>query len=228
MNIRNELAFNRILSHDFEFIRNIEVLLEVNFPLVFSFDANENKKYLAYVVDFKRRKKILNIMFVETSNETLYDLLDQNISLRTALTKNRPYIVYSDGKEIYDDINELLPKDNFLLTELIPNSIDIVSKKQRIKYELNWGQNYYDEFIKFKEVRNKYNVLSTIFFSKYTESLNTIVDQYTTNYKNKHVFSSHRRNENKPLKEQDMLDHVKLLKKIINDNYVFTYDIERN
>lgn len=224
MSIRNEISFSNILRKNFEFIRNIEVLFEVSFPLVFSFEANENKKYLAYVLDFKRRKKVLNIMFVETNNELLYDLLNQNISLRAALTKNEPHILYLDSNELYDNVNEVLPKDNFLITELMPNNVDIVSKRRQIAFELESEKKYYDTLFKMKKVRKKYNELFKLISSTYADSLNTVFEEYESSNNNKHTFWPYP--ESKLIREKEAVINVSRLKTRMNDIYVLSDNFE--
>lgn len=150
MSIRREIAFCNVLKKNFKFIRNIEILLEVNFPLLFTFNANDNKNYLAYVVDFKRRKKVLNIMYTETDDETIYELLSQQISLRKALTKYNKKTIYSYGLECieYADPDSVLPDDDFYLTELLPNNVDIVLKKYLLQKRMEMMNNYEDATLK--------------------------------------------------------------------------------
>ncbi|WP_281882886.1 hypothetical protein [Paenibacillus sp. YYML68] len=49
MDLRADITFYNLLEMEFKYIRNIEILLEVNFPLVFTFTANDNNSYLASV-----------------------------------------------------------------------------------------------------------------------------------------------------------------------------------
>ena len=47
----------------FNYINNLETILDIDFPILFTFNANGNKTYLAYVTKFERRKGILDILF---------------------------------------------------------------------------------------------------------------------------------------------------------------------
>ncbi|RAI85647.1 hypothetical protein DET54_1212 [Paenibacillus pabuli] len=209
MNIRSEITFNKVMNREFDFIRNIEVLLEVNFPLIFSFEANE-RMYLGYVLDFKIRKKILNIMIVETDDETIYGLLDQKISLNRALTRRKPYIIYSDKEEIYQDINKVLPDENFLLTELLPNSVDIIEKKNRIAYLLESKQNYhYDSYIKFERKK-----------SRHSREIYLISESYIDSDMLKNIIVK----ENKNLKKNEEEKYLNFLKPVAKDEYIIKFE----
>lgn len=158
MNIRNDITFCNLLSTDFEFIRNVEVLLEVDFPLVFSFNANDNKLYLAYVLNYKRRKKTLNILYVETNYQALHELLNKEISLKSVLTQSTIKTLYSHNKYDMTDFEllEVLPKDNFFLTELLPNKIDIVYQRYKVKKQLDMSKKYINGLFEFDSLLKKY------------------------------------------------------------------------
>lgn len=153
MKIRDNTTFKTLLQKNFDFIRDTDILLEVDFPILFSFDA-DNKSYLAYVTDFKRRKKFLEILFVETNNHTLLELVSEEISLRNALTKfNNKLVSSATCTDVsMNDILSKLPEDDFYLTELLPNRVDIVDKrrifKQKIQFENQFLSKSMDEIYK--------------------------------------------------------------------------------
>ncbi|PER97019.1 hypothetical protein [Bacillus cereus] len=147
MNVRSISTFDRRLGENFKFIRSVDVLLEVDFPLVFSFDADDNKNYLAYVLKFKRRKKILELLVVETNYQILLDLASQKISLKQALTINTQKYITDEGilEASPQDLLEQLPDDDFYLTELLPNRIDISEKKGIFAEKLRFYAEYYSK-----------------------------------------------------------------------------------
>lgn len=131
MKLRNNGTFDMLLGQNFEFVRSLDVLLEVDFPILFSFDADDNKSYLAYVLNFKRRKKVLDILFVETNNQTLLDLLSEKMSLKQALTATTQKYITSEGvlDPTTEKLIDQLPDDDFYITELLPNRVDVLEKQ---------------------------------------------------------------------------------------------------
>lgn len=196
MNIKRNATFSELLSSHFEFIRDVEVLLEVDFPIIFSFSAAD-KQYLAYVTEFKRRKKSLNVLYVETDYETLLELVSQNISVKDALLKKSGGLLSKKESLLENELDlnastliSLLPKDTFYLSELLPNQVDIIEKKNQF-FEINKLLN---TFRTFKISKKSYQKTS-VFFNKSEllqrfESLMVDKDYMTKNTKftkNNHV-----------------------------------------
>ncbi len=160
MNLRNINTFDERLSQYFRLIRNVETLLEVDFPLVFSFEADDNKSYLAYVLNFKRRKKILEMLVVETNYQILHDLSSQRVSLKQALIAPTQKYITNDGlvETLPQDYLEQLPDDDFYLTELLPNRVDIsvihkrFADKLKSQNEISSKIQHSDEIQEFKYV----------------------------------------------------------------------------
>lgn len=165
MYLKIEQDASNMISKNFNFIRNVEVLLDVDFPLLFSFNTiekNVEKTYLAYVLEFKRKTrrsdKMLEMYIVETTSETILNLLSQQINLRTALASNNKLCI--NLNEILDadsvEIQSKLPRETFFLTKLLPNRIDIEDKKNMFKEKLESAKLFNTEIMNRDFIRNEF------------------------------------------------------------------------
>ncbi|MGX8235732.1 hypothetical protein [Exiguobacterium undae] len=152
--------FKELLSKEFDFIRKFEVLLGIDFPILFSFTSNE-KEFIGYVLEFKRLTPKLEIYFVETNIDKIIDLLSSNISLNEILNSNNPKCINLEKRVDPNDalIKQKLPKNNFYLTSLIPNNIDIEEHKEVLiemkKENEKFGIN--EDVITVSKVNNRLN-----------------------------------------------------------------------
>lgn len=175
MNLRKDKVFNEFLSKNYSLVRSIDLLLEVEFPLLFSF-TSQNKVYLAYVLSFKRRQKSLEVVVVETNNEELLNLVSKRISIRSVLIKsglNKTIEISKTHNIMYDlthDVLEKLPNENFFLEEDLPNTVDLIQKQNIFKNRIqNQSEFEYTKLFNEKiELRSEENeVFSSKIFKKY-------------------------------------------------------------
>lgn len=165
--------FLKVLTKKFNFIRKIDVLLSVDFPILFSFNS-DGKYFLGYVLEFKRFNPKLEIYFVETTIDKLILLLGSKITLDEILQSENPSCINLE-KELdvsNKDIQNKLPKNNFYLTPLIPNSIDI----EKTKNLLVASEERYIKFIYNSIEKRKLDTVQNSLDSKYIKSSNELID----------------------------------------------------
>jgi hypothetical protein len=128
---------NQIIRRDYNLVRDVEVLLHVNFPILFTFVSDVDKTYIAYVVKYKKRSGNLELICLETDNQTIYGLVSQRISIKNAFNKNDVrYLSTTEVTRAEIELSAILPSDDFYLTELLPNTVDITQKRKKILNKL--------------------------------------------------------------------------------------------
>lgn len=161
MDIRNYKEYDELLSTNFPIIRDREVYLDIDFPILFSF-TSLNKTFLAYVLKYKRRKKELVIVVSETTNYEILDLITQRLSIHEIIAKNF-HSVWKTEQQAFKietkqllqfDIVEKLPDPEFMLEESLPNKIDLIFKQNLIKDKIDF------EITNLKNFKNN-NYIST-------------------------------------------------------------------
>lgn len=156
MSFKIQQDFLNMIEEKFNFIRDIEILLDIDFPLLFSFNAiekNTEKTYLAYVLEFKKKRrsydKVLEMYIAETDSNTIVNLLEQEISLRKALSVQNTLHFTLD--KILDatsfETQSKLPKETFYLTKVLPNRIDIDETKIVFQEKIRISELYNTEII---------------------------------------------------------------------------------
>ena len=147
--MREKDVYLKMLQDNFDDVKDVNVILDIAFPILFMFTANDNKVYLAYVTKMNRRKHILDVLFFETSYNIIYELLSGNVSLAETFNKSK-YALHYDSNYVNKnpnsatdnvvddatDINKLFPDDSFYMTDILPNRVDIEPLKRFVKEQI--------------------------------------------------------------------------------------------
>ncbi|WP_281882890.1 hypothetical protein [Paenibacillus sp. YYML68] len=92
----------------------------------------------------------------------LHKLVSQKISLKEALKSSKGKFIHTHPNQeyLYDDIEKIYPDNNFYLTEILPNSVDIVQKRRIIQKQIEEMNKYNDQIlIHVKTQLEKRNVI---------------------------------------------------------------------
>ena len=149
--IKKDLLIDKLysdLKSEFNIIRNIEVYFQIDFPILFSFNSN-GSRYLIYVLDYKRIKRKLEFIVTEVNDNEIFEFLNEKKSLLNILTlnsngneknikyykkqyKNKNYETSSCSENCGKFYEDKLPSNDFKLTKVIPNEIDVREVKEYV------------------------------------------------------------------------------------------------
>lgn len=139
MSISDYPRFESFLQNHFPTMHNTELLFVIEFPILLSFETDDNRVFLAYTLDYGHYKKDIRLFITETNYFTLIKLASGKLSITEALT-NKDYQFISTNEEITPSLEELrsqLPENDFYITEILPNFVDLSKKESIFKKRLS-------------------------------------------------------------------------------------------
>lgn len=132
------------------FVRDFDILFEIDFPILFTFEA-EGGVYAGYTLDYSHRRSEMEIVVVPTSYDAIYDLVSQKKSLVSFLTEKDSFtrmLLLFRNEEVraesitVSDLADDLPGAHFMLSEDIPNKVDLVRQQvvleRKIRKQKDW------------------------------------------------------------------------------------------
>lgn len=135
--MKKNISIINSLEKEFSSLRNLDFYLDITHPILFSFKSN-GKSYIGYVTKYSRLRKKIDLLISEVNYSDIIELLTQQISINSLMTKYKMILSISSDKLSHqvdlDKIKELLPSESFILDESIPNKINI-NKSLRIARE---------------------------------------------------------------------------------------------
>lgn len=139
-----------LLATEMAFVRDFNILFEIDFPILFTFEA-EGGVYAGYTLDFSHRRNEMEIVVVPTTFESIYELISQKKSLVSFLAEKDSYkrmLLLFRTEEIQSEtINRMdfadeLPGETFMLSEDIPNKVDLAREQVRLERKMKEQSNW--------------------------------------------------------------------------------------
>lgn len=177
--------FNSILGNNYKYIRNYNIILDVEFPILFTFESN-NKLFLVYVLEYKRIKKKFEFFITETKYDHIIELINQKRSLNSILYSDLENSWCVNTKNITQDINDeilkKLPQKEFYISPLLPNKIDLEETQLLIKNNIR--ERNLVEYVVNQEILDEERLFSNKKFNFHHEKFENS-NIFKTNFINK-------------------------------------------
>lgn len=207
--MRIELNIQNNMSRNLDFVRNLNVFFDIDFPILFSFESG-NDTYLGYTMDYDYLDLTAEFIVTLTSEEILIDLLSQKKSIRNALVEENKVFFKMNMAQSNLEIVEIelrefendLPNYDYMLDYAIPNKRDIRKLHRELVYKCKKNlESFVDSIGQEKEnqisyknqiqrnEKNNKKLFEKIAISKLKElindqDLNTVLDKEISKTKN--------------------------------------------
>lgn len=139
-------------------------IMDIKYPILMSYE-DKYEVHVLYITKFKRLKKQLDYVTVKSSYEEIIDVLQKNKPLNH-LFKNKEMIQRKVNKKLfidttkklnYNELVELLPKDDFYLDQKYPNKIDLEETLDEIMLQKVFFDKLLKEYDYIKKQNKKIN-----------------------------------------------------------------------
>lgn len=139
-------------------------IMDIKYPILMSYE-DKYEVHVLYITKFKRLKKQLDYVTVKSSYEEIIDVLQKNKPLNH-LFKNKEMIQRKVNKKLridttkklnYNELIELLPKDDFYLDQKYPNKIDLEETLDEIILQKVFFDKLLKEYDYIKKQNKKIN-----------------------------------------------------------------------
>lgn len=131
------------IGKQFKFVRNINIIFDIDFPILFTFEARD-VVYLAYTVDYSPLKLVAKVIVVPSSLKSVLELVTERKSIQSVLIENDNFTILNmnikkKNLEIQEvlksEVEEYFPSNNFMLTKVVPNRINLTALSRYLEEE---------------------------------------------------------------------------------------------
>lgn len=202
-------------------------LMDIKYPILMSYEVN-HEIHVLYITKFKRLKKQLDYITVKSSYEEIIDVLQKNKPLNHLFKNkemnqrkvNRKHFSDTTKKLNYNELIEILPKDDFYLDQKYPNKIDLEEALDEIILQ----KNFFDKLLKEYDYIKEYDYTKKQ-NKKIKKSSFEIEINKNSSFLNSHINQSIKTQIDDDLKELE--ETLRLKQELINqinnlDEFIYT------